>query len=222
MAHEISSEIGVPRRVRDGLLLIVLFEIAVLVWGAALTSIESALGVALAIRRVPGSSGAGADALWHLASAALLALPSRRRALWIVAPVLALGLDIDHVFGVLVPGPFPRVAHNLVFLAIVGLILGFTRGRFAGLVAPGAILAHVAVDGGSFPLVAPFSPVSVSLPLWAQTVFLVAAVALFLAAARPLRDLYRPRYAIPAAAAVLVLVLLLAFVVPPNAGFNRV
>jgi hypothetical protein len=83
-------------------------------------------------------------------------------------------------------------------------------------------LVHIGVDGGAFPLFAPVDPVSLGLPYWGQAAFVAASVVFLVLAAGSIRALLMPRYGLAALAVVVGIVLLLVFVVPPNAGFNSV
>lgn len=165
------------------------------------------------------------DAVWHLATGLLFALPMRERRALLVVPALTLLLDVDHLFGAVLPVAVPRPAHDLLFFALLAAGLLPTLGRRAMALAVGASLLHVGVDGGTFPLFAPASPASFGLTFPEQLAFLAAAaLALAVAAAgRPAPHTSRSalaRYA-PWVLAVVALGITLGMVGPAFGAFTR-
>lgn len=174
---------------RYGLLTLLVYVAAVVGFVAFAIQVELLLGNPLAAPRAPGVARNATDAFWHLATAFALVLPTRRRgALWL-APLLALGLDVDHVFGYYLPTVTPRSAHDLFFVMLVGILLYLIRGRPAALIAVGATVGHIAVDGGSFPFLGPLTRTLFPLPFVAQAVLVVLAALLFFLAFEPLSAL---------------------------------
>ncbi|HKS59447.1 MAG TPA: hypothetical protein VJS68_01560, partial [Thermoplasmata archaeon] len=99
------------------------FLVLVIVWCAALTPLEAILGIPLFIGGGPPAPSSLRDALWHLLTTFLLVLPTRDRRAFALAPLFSLGLDIDHIFGAYLPGPFSRMAHDLFFIAGAAAVL---------------------------------------------------------------------------------------------------
>ncbi len=198
----------------------VAFIAADLLWSTFLALVEPILGVPLhAPHHLQGVASA-IDALWHLTTALVLVLPTRNRLLWVLGPSLALGLDVDHLFGGVLASPFPRLAHDLIFAAALGAGLSVLLGRAAALLGPAALLAHLAVDGGGFPLVAPLSPDGFALVYPAQVAFVIAASLLFFFALRSPAELRHPRLLFGWAAAVAASCLVLFFVGPGFVPFT--
>lgn len=216
----------VPRRDELGLgesaLILALYLGAVLLWSFGAFGVEVLLGGTVLAPVRPGAGASGVDALWHLGTAFVLALPTRHRWAVLLAPALALGLDIDHLFGAVFPTVVTRQAHALLFVVLVGLALYALRGRTAGLLAAGAVLAHIGVDGGSFPLFAPLSTAFFPLDLAGQVVFVAAAAILFFVSVRPWKDALAPRDALPIAGVVAALAVILFLAWPVLQGFTRV
>ncbi len=177
---------------RSGILTVFLFGAGVLGFSAAVVGVEVLQGWPLIAPATPGFSHSLADALWHLLSALAIALPARRWAVAWLGPVLALGLDVDHLFGGILPTVTMRTAHDLLLVVLLAAALYWVQGRSAGFLAAGAILAHIAVDGGAFPLLGPFTVATFVLPFAASVVLFVAAAVLFFLAGREARELLRP------------------------------
>ncbi|HYK92474.1 MAG TPA: hypothetical protein VEY07_00315, partial [Thermoplasmata archaeon] len=151
------------------------------------------------------------DALWHLLTALGLALPARRWVVAWLAPILALGLDVDHVFGDVLATVTGRTAHDLFLVVLVGGLLYELQGRSAALIGVGAVLAHIGVDGGGFPLLGPISTTFYFPPLAVLILFIGLAAGLFFLAARPLRDLRRPTSVALLGGAIAVVALLFVY-----------
>ncbi len=202
---------------RSGMLTVILYGAAVLGFSGLLVGVEVLLGHPLLNAATPGFSHSLADALWHVVSALAIALPARRWATVWLAPVLALGLDVDHLFGGILPTVTMRTAHSLVFLLLVSAILYIAQGRSAAFLAAGAVLVHIGVDGGSFPFFGPFTVASYGLPFVGSVVFVAAAAGLFFLAGREPSEATRP-YPLAtmalACAAVLVAFAYLPFLSP--------
>ncbi|MCI4331491.1 MAG: hypothetical protein L3K19_06560 [Thermoplasmata archaeon] len=157
-------------------------------WSAGAFGVELALGDRLLAHRSPDTSKNAADALWHVATALVIALPSRRVYVWVAAPAFALALDVDHLFGAVLPTVVIRSAHDVFFIGLFGVVLLIGFGRPAALVAVGAVLEHIAVDGGGFPLFAPITTTYYVLPFPAQVALIGGAAFLLFAALRPVRE----------------------------------
>ncbi len=200
---------------------LLLFLAAVLLWsyGAFLT--EILLGATPLSPHLPPSSASLADALWHLATAFLLALPTRHRWAIALAQALALGLDIDHLFGSFFPTVVTRQAHAFLFVAMVGVALYVVRGRPSGLLASGAVLAHIGVDGGTFPLFAPLSTTFFPLTLAEQIAFLAVAAFLFVLSMRSYREIVSRRFGLPLIAAIVTMSAILVVAWPYIEPFTR-
>jgi hypothetical protein len=76
------------------------------------------------------------------------------------------------------------------------------------------------VDGGIFPLFAPFTPVRYGLPYPVVVAFVAAAVLLAYLAVRDERDLRNPRVLLPLALTAAALSILLYFVAPGFSSFT--
>ncbi len=203
---------------RSPVVTLVLFAVGAVGFSAFTIGIEVLLGHPLVAAQTPGISHSLLDALWHLATAFVLALPARRWVhLWL-APVLALGIDLDHLFGGILPTVTGRTAHDLLFLVVISLLIYQVQGRSAALLATGAVLAHLAVDGGEFPLLGPFSATSYAIPLAASFAMLVVAALLFFLAGREARELRRPTYVASVLAAAVLVGLVFAYL-PAVAAF---
>ena len=181
--------------------------------------IEVAFGASLRAATPPGPARGLEDALWHLVTALLLVLPARRRTLLWLVPLLSLAIDVDHAFGSLLPTVVGRQAHSLVFLAVVSVVLGHRWGSTGTFLGAGAVLSHLAVDGGSFPIIVPLSTSVVEAPLAFQLLGVGLAEASFFLATRDARDALRLRYAIPLVAAGALVGGILAFA-PGLISFN--
>ena len=177
---------------RSAIMTVVLFGVTVVVFSAFSIGAEVALGHPIQSANVPGYSPSLLDAVWHVATAFVLVLPARRWASLWLAPTLALGLDVDHIFGDILPTVTGRTAHVVFFIALVGVLLYVVQGRSAAFLAVGAVIAHIAVDGGRFPLFGPVSVGLVRIPLPILLALLPVAAVLFYLAGRDIRELRRP------------------------------
>jgi hypothetical protein len=198
------SEPG-PLSWRDAGILVALFLGGILLWSFGTFLILLGLGYPEAPHHPPGLSTSLVDALWHVGTAALLALAARDRVVLVVAPVLSLGLDIDHLFGTVFPTVLPRSAHDLFLIGALGLVIYFLRGRPSAFVAAGAILVHIGVDGGGFPLLSPVTTTFYTLDLPLQIILVAGAGLLFALAVRPLRALRARENWLPLVVVVVVL-----------------
>ncbi len=187
---------------RDAVTTTILYLVAVVAFSAAAIAIAVGLGDPLLSGQVPSSGKSGLDAIWHLLTAFVLVLPLRRRLAYLLAPVLSLGIDIDHIFGSFLPYVVGREAHDVFFLVLVSLFLYAVEGRPAALLGAGAVVTHIAVDGGSFPFFAPVSIAQYPLPFPAAVLLLVVAALLFHLAYRPVDELRQPRIALPIAGVI--------------------
>ena len=200
----------------NGLTTVALFGVGVLGVTVAILELELASGRPLLTAAFPSVSRSWQDAIWHMATAFAIALPARRRVLLWLTPVLALGLDGDHLFGAIFPTVTYRTAHSFVFAAAIGLVLYGVQGRTAAGVALGAVLEHVSVDGGAFPLFGPFATASYALPFAVSVAGLVGASVLLVLAARPAVALRSPRTV--AGIAIAVAAVAIAFWLLPGYG----
>jgi len=208
---------GEPLHLRDAAVMLLLFVGAVLAWCAVLTPLEAALGLPLARGGNVATTANYRDALWHLATGFAIALPMRNRWLYALLPLLSLGLDVDHLFGAAFPTPFPREAHDIVFVLIASVALYLLAGRFLAGAAAAGWIVHIAVDGGGFPLLAPFLAGRFALSYPAAVLGLVLAGTVAFLAVRPVRAFLKPREILPLVVALALLALLLYWVAP---GFN--
>jgi hypothetical protein len=206
-----------PLRKRDAAVMLLLFLLAVLAWCATLTPLEAALGLPLSRGGNVASTGNYRDAFWHLATGLAIAIPMRNRWLYALLPMFSLGLDVDHLFGSVLPTPFPREAHDLLFLVLSSALLLVAGGRFLAGTAAAGWITHIAVDGGTFPFLAPFSSDRFALPYPVAVVAIALAGLVAFLAVRPVRALRDPRQLVPLAVTVALLALLLYWVAP---GFN--
>ena len=204
---------------RAALRTIGIFVGGVIAFSSVALWLELAAGYPLHASHVPGTNRSVEDALWHVGTAFVLALPARRLWLAVVGPALALGIDVDHVFGAVLPTVLDRQAHDLFFLILIGLLLYYLEGRSAALSSAGAILAHVAVDGGRFPFFAPVSVATYPLALWESVVLLTLGAGLFFLSVKHLRDLRAPTNGLALVAVVAGVSIALA-AVPAVAMFN--
>ncbi len=177
-----------------------------LLWSAGAFAIEVALRDPLLHHRNPETDKSLADAVWHVATAFLIALPTRRVLAWVLVPLLALGFDVDHVFGGLLPTVVIRSAHDVFFLAALAIVMLLVRGRPGVALSVGAVIEHLAVDGGGFPLFAPVSTAYFVLPFPVQAAMIGGSAILLFVALRPLSDLRQPRVFAPVAGAAIALV----------------
>ncbi|MCI4317976.1 MAG: hypothetical protein L3J96_05500 [Thermoplasmata archaeon] len=208
--------------VREAAFVLLLFLIGVILWSFGAVAVELLLGGSLLTPHTPRPSPSIADALWHLGTAFLLVLPTRHRVAIALAPALALGLDFDHLFGSVFPAVVGRQAHALLFVVLIGVALYLLRGRPAALLAAGAVLAHIGVDGGGFPLFSPASTALTGLTGVEQVAFCGVGALLFLAAVTPNSEIPRPRTWVPLVAVVAVLAVVLALGWPYIVPFTRV
>ena len=123
-------------------------------WATLVNFLAGAVHVQSHAASHPGQADA-VDAVWHLATGLLVAIPARDRRLYLLAPALSLGLDVDHVFGLVVPAAVSRPSHTLLFVALAVVVALAWKGRWMAFGVGGAVLTHLAVDGGSLPLLAP-------------------------------------------------------------------
>jgi hypothetical protein len=205
---------------RGGVVLGLLFGAVVFLWSAGTLGIELALGYHTRAGSPPPGSFAVLDALWHLATGFIAAIPARQRTLLWAAPLLSLGLDIDHLFGGILPTVIIRPAHDLFLLALVAVVLYATRGRFGAFAGPAAILIHIGVDGGTFPFLAPVTLRSYPLIYPFQVAFVAIAVVLMFLAAHRAQELRRTRTWIAVLAAIVLLAGLLALIPSGFASFT--
>jgi len=196
-----------PLAIRKGVRLLVLYAVVVLGFSLVALVVELALGDPFSTGRSPGVSRSFEDAAWHLVTGLAIAVPTRRRALIVLTPVFALAIDVDHVFGSLLPTVVPREAHDLFFLVAIALVFLPLAGRAWTQLAIGATLVHLGADGGSFPLLAPVTTQSWAFPFAVAVVTIVAAALLVGLSGRTPRELVRPAYLVPTAAAVVVILL---------------
>lgn len=208
-----------PLTVRRGLTLAVVYAIASVAFAGAAVAIELAFGHALAHGHGGDVARSLEDAAWHLGTGLAIALPTRRRVLCLVLPLMTLGIDADHVFGGLLPTVVGRESHSLIFLVLVTAVFALIFGRDAGLLATSATLLHLGVDGGSFPLLAPASAGVWPLPFGVAVLGIAAAGGLALAVGRSPRDLFRLSCLVPAAVAVSAVVVA-GFLIPWVQVFN--
>jgi hypothetical protein len=202
---------GGTRPTRHAVLLVLAFLGLVFVWCVALTWTELALGLPLEPTRSAATPANYLDIPWHLGTGALIALPVARRKLYLTLPALSIGLDFDHLFGSVFPAPFGREAHDLFFAALAIGVFYAGGGRYAAGVVGAAWLTHVSVDGGSFPLIAPWSAHSFSLPYAVEVAGIGLALLFATLSVRTFRELSQARLVIPlllAGAGVAVLLLL--------------
>lgn len=172
-----------------------------LAWSATALGIELALGDRLLAHHPSETDKNAADAVWHVATAFVIALPTRRLAAWVATPALALAFDVDHVFGGLLPTVVIRSAHDVFFVAILALAMTALRGPTGALLSVGAVVEHLAVDGGGFPLFAPLSTATYVFPFALQAGLIgIGAILVFLAV-RPPRELGYPQGLVPVVAA---------------------
>jgi hypothetical protein len=207
---------------RRALALVVAFALVDLAWDAVLAAIEFSLGLAPHHARTIALLPNLEDAVWHLATAFVLVLPIRRRPLFALGPLLALELDVDHVFGFLLSTPLGRLAHDVFFAVLATVVLGTVFGRVGATLPAAAWFVHLAVDGGNFPLFAPATPTTFALPYAIEAAFVVIAALLFFVGVRRASQLRTLRYGLPLLAAVVVLSAVLYVYTPSAHGFTRV
>jgi hypothetical protein len=191
---------------------LLLFGLLDLGFAGLVVGIEVATGHPPQMAHAPSASPSFDDALWHVGTAFLLVLPLRNRlALWI-APVLALGFDVDHIFGTVLPTVDGRSAHDAFFVLMLTTVLYFVLGRSPALVGAGVVVAHLAVDGGTFPWFGPFSTAVYPLPLPLALSLLVLGSAMMALGFRSVREILSPRTLLPIAASCAVIGSVLALV----------
>jgi|GEM_PF-2281992 len=181
---------------------------------AAIVALEWALGDPLVPGSPPGTDRSVEDAVWHLASAFAIALPARRRVFLWLFPLLALGLDVDHLFGAVLPTVTGRTDHALLFLVVVGAVTWSVQGRTAALTVGAAFLEHVAIDGGSFPWLGPFVTDRWPIPAWVTLALLVLTAAAVTVAARGPSAIARPT--VWAAILTVAIIVFAAFLIIPT------
>jgi hypothetical protein len=192
-----------------------------LLWSGGAFAIERALGDPLLQHRSPDTDKNAADAVWHVATALVLALPTRRRLAWVLTPLFALGFDVDHVFGGVLPTVVIRSAHDVFFLAVLAVGMGLIGGRPALCLAVGAVVEHLAVDGGGFPLLAPATTAYFVLPFAAQAVMIGVAGVLIFVAFRAPSELKEPSQGAPVAGAAIALAAVVWFLWPYISPFTH-
>ena len=196
-----------PLTLRAGFSSLLLYALVALAFSIAALAIELALGDPLATGRSPAVTRSLEDAAWHLVTGLAIALPTRRRALILMTPLFALVIDVDHVFGSLSPTVVGREAHDVFFVLLLAVVLGWRSGRAWTQVALGATFVHLGVDGGAFPLLAPVMTQTWGLPFAVALVLILAAAALVGLADRAPRQFLRPTSLFPTAVAVLAILL---------------
>jgi hypothetical protein len=203
-----------PPSWRTAAVVFIAFVAGVLVWAGGTTALEAALGNPLLSPNRPGVSGNLIDAFWHLGTVFVLVLPARNRVMAVLAPMLSLGIDADHLFGTAFPSVVARPAHDLFFVALLGaaLLIGF--GRAASFAAVSAVATHLAVDSGTFPLLAPFSLTGYSIPIVPAAIVIAGAAVLVVLSVHPFRSLRRVGMWGPTIAVIGALVLAVLFVWP--------
>jgi hypothetical protein len=204
---------------RQGARIWVLFALAVVAFCALAIAVERTLGDPFLRPHFPAVDRSVDDALWHLATGLILALPLRRRAMLLFGPLLAVSIDVDHAFGGLLPAVAGRQAHSLFFLPLVTLVLYRFAGRAGASLGAGAFLVHLGVDGGTFPLLAPATIARYGLPLPLAIAFVATAGLLYFASVHSLRDLRRPGCLLPVLGGIVAIALLLVLV-PGIGTFN--
>jgi len=96
-----------------------------------------------------------------------------------ISTLFSVSIDVDHVFQLTGLSYLPRPAHSLVFLAaLLGSLWLRHRRRDLVFVSASAFLGHITLDTGRFPLLSPIYLHYFTLPDWADTAFIIAAVAL--------------------------------------------
>jgi hypothetical protein len=199
-------------RSREALVVLLLFCGGSLAFAGVSVLLELGAGDTLVTGNLPGPTHSVEDALWHLGTGFLLALPARRRVLLWLGPLLALGIDADHVFGGLFPTVVYRGSHSLVFLVVVVVVLYRFSGPAGAGLGAGGFLVHLAVDGGAFPLFAPLSIAAFPLPLGLQVIGVgLSALCTFLAV-NPWRELTKRSRWLPMIACAGALAVVLATV----------
>lgn len=189
-----------------------LFGLLDLGFAGLVVAIEVATGHPLQMASPPNASPSIDDALWHIGTAFALVLPLRNRlALWI-APVLALGFDVDHIFGTVLPTIDGRTSHDVFFVVLLAVVLYLVQGRSPALIGAGVVVAHLAVDGGSFPWFGPFSTAGYPLPLSLALALLALASAIMALGVQPVRKILTIRTLLPIAVSCAVVGSVLAFV----------
>jgi hypothetical protein len=199
---------------KDGLISLITFLAADVAFVAAAIAIELRLGNALHGAHLPGTIFSANDAVWHLSTVLVLALAARRRvALW-VAPVMSLGLDVDHVYGSFIGTVTGRSAHDVFFVALVALLLFAVRGRPAALMGVAAAMGHIAVDGATFPFFGPVTTNAWALPFPVEIALVGLAAVLLILAFHPVRAFRDHRIWIPLLVATTVVSFGIYFVLP--------
>ena len=204
------------RRALGGTFLFVLVSLA---FAGAAVGVELLFGHTLAAGRGGDPVRLVADAAWHFATGVVLALPTRRRGLVLALPLMTLGIDVDHLFGGLLPTVIGRESHSLLFLVVVVAVLYRVFGRDMALLGASATLLHLGVDGGGFPLLAPVTTAAWPLSFPVAVAAIVVAAALVGLAARRLAEMLRPDYLFWTVLSVAAVVVA-GFVVPWVQVFN--
>jgi hypothetical protein len=196
------------------------FVVAVFAWALLVALLEAALGVAPRLPVGIALTPNVLDTVWHLATAFLLVIPVRDRRLWVAGPVMSLGLNVDHLFGYVLPTPFGRLSHNLLFVVSWSVAAAAVFGRTGAAMGSGAALAEIAVDGGNFPLFAPLTTHMYSLTYLESVGLVFLAAWLFFVSLRPLHDLRRPRTLAIWVASAAALSVVLRFIPPGFAALT--
>lgn len=191
------------------------YELLILGWAVGTTAYFLLIGDPLFVpKSPPGGLADFEDGLWHLGTTALLALPTRRPKLIAGAALLSLGFDADHLPGYFGFAVVARPDHNLVFFVVAAGVMFAWQGAAGGFAAAGAILSHIGLDGGKFPLASPLTPHLFGLTFATQVLFIAIGGLLIFLAARSPRELLRPRTAGSMAGVVAVLAATVFFVWP--------
>lgn len=150
------------------------------------------------------------DGAWHAGIGLLLVLPARDIRLALFGPVLATEIDLDHVYGAYLPTEVGRPAHNLFFLLLLTYAAGVVIGRSGVWLVAAGWLGHLSVDGGGFPLLAPFARTSWPLPYALEVAMGAGAALLFFGARHPWSELRKPQAGLSVVAVALGIALLMA------------
>lgn len=193
-----------------GIGIVTLFAIAAFAFAGVSLVIAFSAGEPLFRGGSVTSSRALLDAGWHAATGLLMVLPARNRRLYVLGPILTTEIDVDHLYGAYLPTEVGRPAHDLVFLALLFLVLGSTFGRPGAFLGAAGFLGHVSVDGGGFPFLSPISGSTWSLPLPVEILLAGLAVLLFFTSVRAARELLNRRSIVAVILATVALAGLLA------------
>ncbi len=135
----------------------------------------------------------------HILFAVVAVAPFLDLELAILASVVAVFIDMDHLLGIFTKLPFiGRPNHSILFILLAVAVLTYFSGRMrlgptfqikVAFVIPAAVLSHISYDilaayvifgGGAFtfPIFYPFSYVPIAFPLYSFVLFEAAAFAL--------------------------------------------